>query len=91
VYPKEKNKMATRTLKPDTQIRRQIEAFVASSGLRETDVSLLADRTRVILMPPNRFGQGYIRMITPTMVWEADLSRKDPAKVTTPKSRPAVG
>jgi hypothetical protein len=80
--------MATRTLKPETQIKKQMEAFIASYGAQEEiDVSLLSNHTRFVLIPPNRFGQGYIRAITSTTVWSADLTKKDPTKTNTPRAR----
>jgi hypothetical protein len=75
-------------IKIETQIKNQMEAFITSNGIKDTDTTI--DNNRFFLVAPNRFGPGYIRLITSTTVWSANLNSKDPHKVGTPKSRVAM-
>ena len=75
-------------VKIETTIKNQMESFISTNGIKNIDTTI--DGNRFFLVAPNHFGVGYIRLITSTTVWSADLDAKNPGKVRTPKSRAAV-
>ena len=66
-----------RILKPETTIRKQMQSFIDANGISEENKVTGDDGSIVYVMPPNRFGSGYIRLITTTGEnWAADLGDK---------------
>lgn len=66
-----------RTLKPATSIKNQMQSFINTHGISSEIKSVQEDGSTVSIMPPNRFGSGYIRVITPDQQnWAADLGNK---------------
>lgn len=70
------------------QVKRMMEAFIATTGM--TDKQETCDGTSYHFVAPNRFGPGYIEVITDGIFYEASLMRKDPRRVSTIHSRPYV-
>jgi hypothetical protein len=66
-----------RTLKPATQIKNQMQSFINKHGISEGIKNTQEGGSTVSIMPPGRFGPGYIRVITPDQQnWVADLGSK---------------
>jgi len=66
-----------RTLKPETAIRKQMQSFIEEYGHDVEIKTAKEDGTKVFITPPNRFGPGYIRIITPNQEnWAADFGEK---------------
>jgi len=77
--------MATRIVKQETIIKNKMQSFVDQNGF-EKEISITEEGNFFYIMPPNRFGSGYIRLNLSTgEKWAANFSEKTPGKVCAPK------
>lgn len=79
--------MTTRTLKPSTVIKKRIQGYIGQYGLEHTTDVTLEEGVRLLIVPPNRFGPGYVKLVLPAegCRWEAEFSRRTTGKLMEPK------
>lgn len=79
-----------RELKPETKVKKIMEAFIQEHGLEERWIEIADEKTEekfLLVSPKPRWGNpGYIRYIGPDkVIWVAYLNKSNPNKVSTVK------
>lgn len=79
-----------RTIKVETQVKKQMVSYVGTYGKADTK-TITPDGTKLQIVAPNRFGGGYILMVLPNgEVWSADFSTRTGSITTPRKQHPGV-
>ncbi len=57
-------------------MKNQMQAYLKEFGINTDTDTTLSTGERVLIVAPNRFGPGYIKVVTTSGVWSADLNKK---------------
>ena len=57
-------------------MKNQMQAYLKEFGINTDTDTTLSTGERVLIVAPNRFGPGYIKVVTTNGVWSADLNKK---------------
>jgi len=67
------------------KMKNQMQAYLTQFGIQANTDTTLTTGERVLIVAPNRFGPGYIKVVTTSGVWSADLNKA--GKLCQPKQQ----